>query len=217
MKYAVFDFCETLISFQTGDRFIKFIIEESNDVNLINRYNKLQRKTNTYLYKAKRKLFKLKYKYDLLKIIKGLTKSEIANYARLYFEKELNPNIIEVVLNTLHQYNEAGYKIVILSAGYEPYILQFANNRIRESAIVIANEFAYKNDKFIGKIIGKDCYGKEKINRIKNKIDLNEIEVFVSDSLSDLPMFNISKEKIFVSKNKKNENIPSDWRQLVWD
>lgn len=52
------------------------------------------------------------------------------------------------------------------------------------------------------KILGKNCKGKEKINKLNLCLENYQIENFYSDSLSDLPLFNISENK-FLLKNKK--------------
>ena len=58
-------------------------------------------------------------------------------------------------------------------------------------------------DKKTGKFKSKNCYGNEKVNRFISKYpNTNVIEVY-SDSLSDLPLFNISKKKFLV----KGDNI----------
>ncbi len=54
-----------------------------------------------------------------------------------------------------------------------------------------------------GKIIGKNCYGKEKVKRFYNAgFEEGSIDEFYSDSLSDSPLAEISKKAIFVIGNR---------------
>ena len=90
--------------------------------------------------------------------------------------------------------------MIVISAGYEPYIKEFIKNK----AIVIANNFLYENDVFKGKIIGNDCYGQEKVKRLSELIPLKNIDYnqtcVYSDSMTDKPIFMLGKNKFFVDK-----------------
>ena len=55
-------------------------------------------------------------------------------------------------------------------------------------------------NKKTGQIIGENCYGEEKVNRLK-KIGVEECNYFYSDSLSDEPVKNISKKAFIVKKD----------------
>lgn len=68
----------------------------------------------------------------------------------------------------------------------------------------IQDVIATKVDKKTGKLIGENCRGEEKVNRFKEKYDINEIEGFYSDSKADTPMACISKQAYMVKKNTIN-------------
>ena len=53
-----------------------------------------------------------------------------------------------------------------------------------------------------GKFLSLNCYGEEKVKRLKKKYKNINIEKFYTDSLSDLPLINISNESYIVNKNK---------------
>lgn len=57
-------------------------------------------------------------------------------------------------------------------------------------------------DKHTGKIIGKNCYGKNKVGLFKEKFKDVLVDNFYSDSKSDLPMARLAKKAFFVSGNK---------------
>lgn len=60
---------------------------------------------------------------------------------------------------------------------------------------------ATKVDEKTGKFKSKNCYGKEKVARYKKEVN-KKINKFYSDSLSDKPMMDLSKEKYIVNGNK---------------
>ena len=70
----------------------------------------------------------------------------------------------------------------------------------------IKNWMSTKFNVKTGKIAGENCYGIEKLNRFNNEFKDIKLEAFYSDSMSDLPMFEVAKEAYFV-KNKKPQKI----------
>jgi len=60
-------------------------------------------------------------------------------------------------------------------------------------------------NKNTGEYTGKNCYGKEKVLRYRKEFDNEKIDEFYSDSLSDLPLKEISN-KSFLIKNGKITN-----------
>lgn len=57
-------------------------------------------------------------------------------------------------------------------------------------------------DKNSGKFLGKNCYGDEKVIRLKNKYSNFKIANFYTDSLSDMPLIKLSDIAYIVKKNK---------------
>ena len=69
------------------------------------------------------------------------------------------------------------------------------------------NLIATKVDKKTGKLLGLNCYGKEKVSRLYRDFNINKCEKFYSDSLSDLPLSKIAENSYIV----KEDNI------IKWD
>ncbi len=57
-----------------------------------------------------------------------------------------------------------------------------------------------------GKIVGENCYGKQKYVRFQAKYNKEKLESFYSDSMSDYPMMRVA-EKAFLVKNKEPMEI----------
>lgn len=216
-KIAIFDFCSTLINFETGDRFIEFIIERINNPTLNKKLEKLQLLKTNFFLRVIRKFNRgfFAYKKSLLKLIAGLTKEQISSFAEQYYHDEIKPNVVSVTTNLIKELKEDDYHLVILSAGYSEYISLFAKDFGVDN--VIANSFKYHDDIFTGKTMRKDCYGKEKKKRFLEQYKDYKKLICVSDSLSDLPIFNIANTKILVLKSGIDVNVSDDWRVLKWD
>jgi len=69
------------------------------------------------------------------------------------------------------------------------------------------NVIASLVDKFTGMFTGENCYGAEKVRRLKAVADINAIDAFYSDSVSDKPLAMLAKKAYFVKKGKI-----SDWK-----
>lgn len=86
---------------------------------------------------------------------------------------------------------------VIISAS--PYfLLQPICNRL-DIKTLIASEV----DKTTGKYTGLNCYGEEKVNRLK-KVTSEKIDNFFSDSYSDTPLAKIANHAFIVKKDTIN-------------
>ena len=66
----------------------------------------------------------------------------------------------------------------------------------------VMNLIASPVDKHTGKYNGKNCYGEEKVRRLKEIYSNIEVIEAYSDSLSDLPMLNLAKKRYLVKGNK---------------
>lgn len=64
------------------------------------------------------------------------------------------------------------------------------------------NLIATKVDKETGNLIGKNCHGEEKVNRLKLEKNITSIQCFYTDSLNDHPLKLIAERSFLVKKNK---------------
>ena len=84
---------------------------------------------------------------------------------------------------------------VIISASFDFYLIPLCNKLNLKN--VICTNYNMKT----GKIIGNNCKGPEKIERLKKHHDINKVKLAYSDSLSDIPMFEIAETGYIVKKN----------------
>lgn len=70
------------------------------------------------------------------------------------------------------------------------------------SRIGVKNLIATEVDKKTGKLLGKNCHGKNKVDFYRKSFGDTNIENFYSDSKSDFPMAKEAKKFFFVKGNK---------------
>lgn len=202
MNLAIFDFCETLVNFQTADRFCRFVLEKKSKTRIL-KLDLYFSQLKVYAFCSKLG-FKSFQKRFLLSGLKGLNATEMHQISQLYLtemiEPALNTNVYAIFKNHLAN----GDDVVINSGGYEPYLKIFADqHKVKK---LYATKLEMNRDQCTGKIDGMDCLGVEKVIRMQKDGVLNQSynNVFVySDSITDLPIFNIATTKYAVIKNKK--------------
>lgn len=203
MKLVLFDFCDTLVNFQTADPFVEYVKKEYGRGIVYDKFWSVQ-----CVYKFLEKHWKLRKKINLYQI-KGLNEDQIRKSAEDYYNTLIRPNSFVYMKNLIKEYKEKEYVVYLISGGYEEYIKFYADELGVDG--VIANSFKYKNKKgrkiFTGKIIGKECMDEEKVNRLNRIFKKDEVDFSISysDSLSDLPLFRWTDKAVLVSKSKERK------------
>lgn len=218
-RIAIYDFCETLVDFQTGDEFVHFVGREIGYERIIKRER--IRKSFFFVFRLSDRYIDLRKgnfnKLFILNELKGLKKTEIDILARKYYEKMIKPHLISSVVDRLVEDKSKG-EVIIVSASYMPFLRYFGKEY--KISTIITNEFAYKKGVFTGKLKRNDCWGKEKVKRLSEKIEnfKEYYSVSYSDSFSDLPILEIADEAIVVSKDSQ-QKWASDrgYEQIVWN
>ncbi len=140
--------------------------------------------------------------YIFLYKIKKKNKTEMKEVL-FSFLKDFN-NIDEVIEEFWNKYYEKikkWYLIknhsndIIISASPE-FLLKIPCDKLKVKDLI-----ASKVDKKNGKFIGENCYGKEKVRRLKEKYPNIKISNAYSDSMSDYPLFEIASNSYIVKKN----------------
>ncbi|HWJ28723.1 MAG TPA: HAD family hydrolase [Flavisolibacter sp.] len=104
----------------------------------------------------------------------------------------VRPKAIEEIKK--HQQN--GTEVVVVSASPENWILKWANANL---ITVISSQLEIKENRLTGKLSCANCYGEEKVRRIKEKYQLSDYdEIFAyGDTSGDLPMLNLATKAFF--------------------
>ena len=138
--------------------------------------------------KAKEKL--------LLVFLKGKSKAEIELFGKQYSEQRipliLRPGALECVLEYLAQ----GDKVVIISASPELWLYEWCQLIGVE---LLGTRLEFDDLGYTGKFLGKNCYGDEKVVRLKGFIAPKSLDDFsrilaYGDSAGDKAMFACAHE-----------------------
>lgn len=191
-EIAFFDFDGTVISKDSMYLFLKF-----SSPNIITFYYKLILFSPYYFLllcniisnqKAKEKLISFFFKN---KTVISLNKKA----------KEFSLNIIDEFLiveanKKIDHHLKEGHEVVVVSASLELWLKDWCEKR---KVKLIATKLEMVNGSFSGKMKTKNCYGIEKVNRIKQQYQLTNYETIYcyGDSIGDTEMLAIGHKKYY--------------------
>jgi HAD superfamily hydrolase (TIGR01490 family) len=223
-KLAFFDFCETLVTFQTADAYIDFVRKNRggfsmnflNGVLILLSWLRIISVVNKF-YPGNSLNKKLK-----LAQIKNLPYDVLEDQASHFYKEMIRPNLILPVIAEMEKLVRQDFKICLVSAGYSIYLKYFAKEFQIQHIISTDIAFDKTGKRCLGIISGKDCIGNEKVSRIRSyfegeTINLSESFAF-SDSISDLPMLLLTGKGVVVSREKtQNWSKQNNFREIIWN
>ena len=114
------------------------------------------------------------------------------NYSINEIDKIIKPKALKRI--KWHQNN--GHKVVVVSASIESWLKIWCQ---KNNLKLIATKLEKKGNKITGKFDGKNCYGPEKVIRIKESYNLQEFTRIYSygNSSGDFEMLKIANNKYF--------------------
>lgn len=176
----VYDFDETIYDGDSSIDFFKYALSKNKKCLFI--VPKLIIAVILYLLKIKEKEYLksiffsfIKYFDNLDKVVKEFWKTNDKKIKKFYL-KQRNKN--DIIISASPEF--------LLKPVAQKYNFQLI-------ATVI--------DTSTGKLVGKNCYGEEKVNRLI-KTGIKQFDKFYSDSLSDTPLSKLAKEAYIVKKEK---------------
>jgi HAD superfamily hydrolase (TIGR01490 family) len=203
---VVFDFCETLTKFQTADRFVDFVLNDTNFfyssfLNLVYKVLiKLRFIAFVNKFKPKWNLSKRLY---LLKL-RGVSEQFVRQKAVNYLNEIILPGLNSEIYNKFKSHKDNGDLVIISSGGYEPYLSEFCKSEKIEKLFCTNIEF--KNGIATGFILGSDCMFDTKVHLIEEFIksaNYNITDSIVySDSKTDFPLLQWASKAYVISYNK---------------
>ena len=205
MKFIVFDLDDTLLSGDCEREWITFLTSKG----LMNDSS------------AKLDQFDLDYRKGILdfeeystfiqKPIMGLTREELDNLIEEFIQKnihDLTDNLTKDLLN------EASFadKVLIASGSHDFLVKGFADFFKIDSSIGTPVEL--KNNIFTGQLSGEPTFSDGKVRAVEKWCNSNDIEVkdsiFYSDSINDLPMFEVCGVPVAVNPDEKLKKIAKE-------
>jgi len=185
---AFFDFDGTITTDDSLLKFIRFVVGDSKFLiglvilsPILVAY-KLKLIPN---YKAKQKM--------LSWFFKGMRKDAFYQVANEYSLNHIDKIVRLSAMQKIQWHKENGHKVVVVSASVECWLKSWCDKNDLE---LIATKLEI-SDVVTGKLLSKNCYGVEKVNRIREKYELNQYEYIYAygDSSGDKEMLELANEK----------------------
>jgi HAD superfamily hydrolase (TIGR01490 family) len=214
-KLAVFDFCGTIANFQTFDPYLLFVLGKAKRRRPVIE-KRIVRSIIEYIDRVIHIFdndFYL-HKYLLVWMTRGISEEELVEFGKQYYDECIKPNLISETISLIKQFQKEGYYMIIASAGSKYYIKHFADDYGFDKCITA--EIGMINGQSTGRLI-TDCMGERKAFLLRNYAkELEEmIEIIVSDSISDLPIFRMGKRKIVISKEKHQYWVDNSMEEIL--
>lgn len=192
MKLAIFDFDGTLtkkdsmidfIRFLRGDLLFLIGIILFMPIFIVYRVGIISNE------KAKEKLFTI--------FFKNLNVDHFEEKAKYYSTKRIKKILRKEMVDRLNMHIKLRHKVVIVTASCENWILNWS---LQKNIMLIGTKLEIKNGRLTGKLASKNCYGKEKINRIMQKLNIYEFNYIYAygDNKGDLYLKSIADEFVLV-------------------
>ncbi len=205
-KLAIFDVDYTLTKRETLVEFYLFMMKKNP--RLIKYLPKSIFSSIFYVFKI---YDATKAKKTFIRFIDGIEEIEMKKIVSEFYEKRFSKILYKDAIDTIKKMKAQGYKIYLISASAEFYLDQLYN--IVEVDKVIGTRFITDKGLHRNEIIGENCKGEEKVKRLKEVLMSENIDVdfensyMYSDSLSDLPLFDLVGHPYLINFKKKHHKI----------
>ena len=204
MKFIIFDLDDTLLCgdcerYWSDFKIKKNLIKEDDHTAKINQFDDDYRKgiLNFDLYSS-----------YIQEPLRGRSIDEVNS-----FIKEFIPNVIDELSDSLTKKlildSKSADKVLIASGSHDFLVKGFADYFEIESSIGTPVEI--KNNIFTGNLSGEPTFKQGKVNAVKVWCSENNLKIsdsiFYSDSINDLPMFEVCGQPIAVNPDKLLKDI----------
>lgn len=213
MKFAIFDVDLTLTSRDTFIEFYKFLCKY--DKRFLLYFDKVVHAGLMYslnFYDEK------KSKEQYLSFLNGVSFDTVDKISEKFFNEYILKKLLykDGILE-IEKCKNLGYTVILISASPEFYISKF--NKIFSVDYALGTKYEVIDGFYTGKMLGLNNKGQEKVERLYKFLDENNIcdvdfknSRMYSDSLNDLPLFDLVGKRFLINSNKKIDNISN----LYW-
>ena len=190
-KIVFFDFDGTITSDDSLIRFLIFAVDNNKFIWGITRLSliliayKLKFIPN---YKAKQ--------HVLSYFFKGMSEETFTKVANEYSLKHMNTIIRQKAMEKIIWHKEQKHKIVIVSASIECWLKPWCDKNHLD---LIATKLEIKDGIVTGRFLTKNCYGREKTNRIHEQYNLDDYDHIYAygDSPGDKELLQLADESFY--------------------
>lgn len=210
-KLAIFDVDFTLTKKETLMELYKFVVFKNfKNIRFLPRALCSGLMYSIKVYDEKR------VKESFLKFIDKIHEEDLDNLAKEYYSKVLKKILYKDAIDMIKKLKNEGCKIYLISASPEFYLKELYD--IKEVDVIIGTKFRVENGFFARQMDGLNCKGEEKVRRLKEYLQANNIEVdyknsyMFSDSLSDKPLLDLVGNPYLINYKKKNDFKVLNWK-----
>ena len=127
---------------------------------------------------------------------KGWSEAKFVELTNSYSLNNINKILRPQALERINWHKKQDHRIVVVTASIDHWILPWCE---QNNLDLIATKLEIKNGKISGKYLGKNCYGIEKVNRIKELYDLSKYNKIYAygDSKGDKEMLALADESFY--------------------
>jgi HAD superfamily hydrolase (TIGR01490 family) len=196
MKLILFDFDGTLTEKDSLNEFLKYA------VGLQVYFFKLLLFSPVFiLYKLKVIKNNIAKEILLSLFFKNWKEKKFKKIARKFSLEEINKILNQDIYTKLINYKNENNRIIVASASLECWLKPWCD---KQGIDLLSTRLKFKEGFFTGKLLTKNCYGKEKVNRINQYVNILEFDEIIvyGNSSGDKEMFNISNISYMITKRR---------------
>jgi HAD superfamily hydrolase (TIGR01490 family) len=191
MILSLFDFDGTITTDDSLIKFIRFVVGDTKFIigmavlsPMLTAY-KLKLIPN---YKAKQ--------YMLSYFFKGMSEEKFMQVANEYSLKHIDTILRPKAMERIQWHKEQGHKVVIVSASIACWLKPLC---VKNGLELIATKLEIKDGIVTGKLLTRNCYGIEKVNRVKEKFRLDDYGTIYAygDSRGDKELLELANESFY--------------------
>lgn len=205
-KLAIFDVDYTLTKRETLMEFYKFMLRKNP--RLLLHLNKILVSAIFYAFKI---VPLKKVKEYFISFIDGIKEEDMKELVKEFYEKRLSKILYSDAIEMMKKLKAEGCKVYLISASAEFYLNELYN--IKEVDKIIGTRFLCESGIYKSVMQGENCKGEEKVKRLMEELKKENIDVdfknsyMFSDSISDLPLFNLVGNPYLINYKKKHDKI----------
>lgn len=134
----------------------------------------------------------------------GASRADVEKWSKHFVEQLHISGIRPCALQAIAQHRALGHYIVLASASFEFYVVPLAKSLGFDS--VIATKAVWSDDQLCGEILGDNCYGRHKFEKVVEFLQQNIPDchtIAYSDHHTDIQLLLWANEAYAVNPNKK--------------
>lgn len=215
MKAAIFDVDNTITTRDTFFLFFWYIVSQK-PFRFFRAYRLPFSLLRTRVFGANRLLVK----EDVFRLLHGLPENEVKEICLNFVRQVATKYISSRAIKAMEHHQKEGYKIILLSASPEMYLMHLS--KFLKADYYIGTKVEVKNGNQYA--VGTHCYGPEKMKRLQQFLVIENLTLdfkesfFYSDHHSDLPIFENVGNPVVVNANSKLKSmaIRKGWSHFLW-